>query len=111
MLADDRAEAFVSRFFLPWLELDKLANADPDKKYFPDYDVSLRDGLARETELFLLSQLREDRDPLELWSADYTFLNEQLARHYRVPNVTGPQFRRVSLPRRSGPDCSATAAS
>ena len=95
MLADDRARAFVSRFFFPWLELDKLAKADPDKKYFPDYDVSLRDALARETELFLLSQLRDDRDPIELWSADYTFLNEQLARHYGVPNVTGPQFRRV----------------
>ena len=104
MLADDRAEAFVSRFFVPWLEIDKLGNADPDTKYFPEYDVSLRDGLARETELFVLSQLREDRDPLELWSADYTFLNERLARHYRVPNVTGPQFRRVSgsTPERAG---------
>ena len=97
MLADDRAHAFVSRFFFPWLELDKLGNADPDKKYFPDYDVSLRDALATETELFLLSQLRDDRDPLDLWSADYTFLNAQLATHYGVPNVTGSQFRRVPV--------------
>jgi len=98
MLADDRAQAFVSRFFFPWLELDKLGKADPDKKFFPYYDVSLRDALARETELFLLSQLRDDRDPIELWSADYTFLNEQVARHYGIQGVTGPEFRRVSLP-------------
>ena len=90
MLADDRAQAFVSRFFFPWLQLDKLGDSDPDKKYFPEYDVSLRDSLAKETELFLLSQLRDDRDPVELWSADYTFLDEQLARHYGVPDVTGP---------------------
>ena len=104
MLADDRAQAFVSRFFFPWLQLDKLDKADPDKKYFPDYDVSLRDSLVKETELFLLSQLRDDRDPVELWSANYTFLNEQLARHYGVPNVSGSQFRRVtwSTPERVG---------
>jgi hypothetical protein len=103
MLADDRAQSFVSRFLFPWLQLDALAKADPDKKYFPDYDVSLRDAVARETELFLLSQLREDRDPVELWSADYTFLNEQLARHYGLPNISGPQFRRVgSTPERAG---------
>ena len=103
MLADDRAQALVSRFFFPWFLLDKLDTSDPDKKYFPDYDVSLRDSLAKETELFLLSQLRDDRDPVELWSANYTFLNEQLARHYGVPNVTGPQFRRApSTPERAG---------
>ncbi|HEY1304774.1 MAG TPA: DUF1592 domain-containing protein [Vicinamibacterales bacterium] len=96
MLADDRARAFVGRFFFPWLQLDTLPQADPDKKYFPEYDVSLRDALAKETELFLLSQLREDRDPIELWSANYTFLNEQLAKHYGVANVSGPRFRRVS---------------
>jgi hypothetical protein len=104
MLADDRAQAFVARFFVPWLQLDELAKADPDTKSFPGYQASLRDALARETELFLLSQLRDDRDPLELWSADYTFLNEQLARHYGVSNVTGSQFRRVTLamPERAG---------
>jgi hypothetical protein len=98
MLADDRAQAFVWRFFFPCLELDKLDKSDPDKKLFPDYDVSLRDSLAKETELFLLSQLRDDRDPIELWSANYTFLNEQLAKHYGIPDVSGPQFRRISLP-------------
>ena len=97
MLADDRAQAFVTGFFFPWLQLDKLGNSDPDKKVFPDYEPSLRDALAKETELFLLSQVRDDRDPVELWSANYTFLNEKLAKHYGIPRVTGPQFRRVSL--------------
>jgi hypothetical protein len=98
MLDDERARAFVSRFFFPWLGLDQLGKADPDKTHFPDYDVSLRDAMATETELFLLSQLREDRDPIELWKANYTFLNEPLARHYGVPGVGGAQFRRVVLP-------------
>jgi hypothetical protein len=103
MLGDDRARAFVERFFFPWLGLDQLAKADPDKAFFPDYDVSLRDAMAKETELFFLSQLREDRDPIELWSAKYTFLNEPLARHYGVPGVTGAEFRRVaSSPERAG---------
>jgi hypothetical protein len=104
MLTDDRAEAFVSRFFLLWLGLDKLNNADPDKNFFPDYEVSLRDSFIKETELFLLSQLRDDKDPVELWDANYTFLNEQLARHYEIRNVTGSQFRKVTLqsPERAG---------
>ena len=71
----------------------------------------MRDALAKETELFLLSQLRDDRDPVELWSANYTFLNEQLARHYGIPDVTGPQFRRVALPAQNEPVCSARGAS
>jgi hypothetical protein len=103
MLADDRAAAFVSRFFVPWLQLDQLAKADPDEKHFPDYRASLRDSLAKETDLFLLSQLRDDRDPLELWSAGYTFLNGQLARHYGVTSVAGAEFQRVSVaPERAG---------
>jgi hypothetical protein len=98
MLADNRAQTFVTRFFVPYLQLDALAQADPDTRYFPGYDVSLRDALARETELFLLSQLRDDRDPIELWSAGYTFLNERLASHYGVAGVSGPEFRRVAMP-------------
>jgi hypothetical protein len=98
LLADPRSEAFVSRFLFPWLELDKLDKSDPDKRSFPDYDPSLREALRRETEMFLLSQLQGDRDPLELWTAKYSFLNEQLAKHYGIPNVTGSQFRRVTLP-------------
>lgn len=104
MLGDDRAQAFVARFFFPWLGLDKLSNADPDKRFFPGYDVSLRDSLGEETKLLLLSQLRDDRDPIELWSANYTFLNEQLAKHYGVSGVTGTQFRRITwaTPERDG---------
>ena len=104
MLADDRAQAFVARFFFPWLQLDALAKADPDRGYFPDYDVALRDALAKETELFLLSQLRDDRDPIELWSAHYTFLNERLAQALRRRRRIGPEFRRVALtaPERAG---------
>jgi hypothetical protein len=104
MLQDERAHAFVERFFFPWLGLDRLGKAEPDKTRYPDYDVSLRDAMATETELFLLSQLREDRDPIELWNANYTFLNDRLARHYGIPGVTGAQFRRVALsaPERAG---------
>lgn len=98
MLDDERARAFVARFFFAWLGLDQLAKADPDKAHFPDYDVSLRDAMVTETELFLLSQLREDLDPIELWNANYTFLNAQLARHYGVPGITGARFGRVALP-------------
>ena len=104
MLADNRAENFVSKFFFPWLGLDKLNSADPDKKFFPDYDPSLRDAFRKETELFLLSQLRDDRDPVELWSASYSFLNDQLARHYNIAAIKGSQFRKVTLriPERAG---------
>jgi hypothetical protein len=104
MLADARSEAFVARFLFPWLQLDKLSDSDPDKRFFPDYDPSLRESLRRETELFLLSQLQEDRDPVELWTANYTFLNEQLAKHYGISDITGAQFRRVTFaaPERAG---------
>ena len=105
MLADDRAKSFVAQFFLPWLGLDELTKKTPDLKHFPDYDVSLREAFQRETELFLLSQLRDDRDPIELWRADYSFLNEQLARQYGIEGVKGAEFRRVSLqgaPERAG---------
>jgi hypothetical protein len=98
MLADGRARAFVSRFFFPWLGLDQLAKAEPDATQFPEFDADVRDAMTMETELFVLNQLREDRDPIALWNANDTFLNEQLARHYGIPGVTGRQFRRVTLP-------------
>lgn len=98
MLADDRADAFVSRFFFPWLGLDRLDTANPSPKNFPDFDVTLRDAMATETRLFIRSQLREDADPIALWTADYTFLDETLARHYGIAGVTGREFRRVALP-------------
>jgi Protein of unknown function (DUF1592)/Protein of unknown function (DUF1588)/Protein of unknown function (DUF1585) len=97
MLSDERADAFVSRFFFPWLGLDQLGKAEPDRKYFPDYSVTLRDGMATETDLFIRSQLRDNRDPIALWDADYTFLNEPLARHYGISGITGAEFRRVRL--------------
>src|SRR5215467_6811958 len=104
MLADERAEAFVSRFFFPWLGLDQLEKAEPNLEHFPDYTVSLREAMATETDLFIRSQLRDNRDLLELWDANYTFLNEPLARHYSIPGITGAQFRRVVLttPERNG---------
>jgi hypothetical protein len=103
MLADERARAFVRRFFFPWLGLDRLDQADPDASHFPEYDPSLRDAMATETELFILDQLREDRDLVDLWRANVSFLDERLARHYGVPGVTGARFRRVVMPpERSG---------
>jgi mono/diheme cytochrome c family protein len=104
MLADDRADALVSRFFFPWLGLDQLVKAEPDTKFFPDYTVALRDAMATETDFFLRSQVRDDNDPIALWTANYTFLNEPLARHYGISGVTGAQFRRVALstPERNG---------
>jgi hypothetical protein len=105
MLADERARAFVAQFFFPWLGIDGLAKQRPDSTHFPDYDNSLNEAFGKETELFLLSQLRGDRDPIELWRADYSFLNEQLAKHYGIEGVNGAEFRRVSLqaaPERAG---------
>lgn len=98
MLADERAEALVSRFFFPWLGLDQLVKSEPDTKLFPDYSVALRDAMATETDLFIRSQLRDNTDPVALWSANYTFLNEPLARHYGMSGLTGAQFRRVMWP-------------
>ena len=69
-----------------------------DGTLFPEFDDELRGAFRRETELFVESQLREDRNPLDLWTADYTFLNERLARHYGIPNISGPEYRRVSWP-------------
>jgi hypothetical protein len=104
MLADDRADAFVSRFFFPWLGLDRLSKAEPNPQYFPGYTAALRDAMTTETDLFIRSQLRDNHDPVALWDADYTFLNEALARHYGISGITGAEFRRVSLstPERNG---------
>ena len=90
--------ALVTGFFGAWLSLDQLASMKWDGKLFPEFDDELRGGFRRETELFVESQLREDRSPLDLWTANYTFLNERLARHYGIPNVSGPEYRRVTWP-------------
>ena len=97
MLADARASALVDNFAGQWLSLRSVEGIAPDPNLFPGFDENLRVALRRETELFFESQLREDRSVVELLSADYTFLNERLARHYGVPGVTGSRYRRVTL--------------
>jgi mono/diheme cytochrome c family protein len=98
MIADPRADAFVDNFAGQWLHLRNLDAAAPVQKIFPNFDDTLRQGLRRETELFFASVLREDRSVLDLLDADYTFLNERVARHYGIPGITGAHFRRVELP-------------
>ena len=98
MLADPRAEALATRFAAQWLRLPDLEALQPDVRVYPDFDEQLKWALQRETELFFLHLLREDRNVLELLDADYTFVNERLARHYGIPGVVGPQFRRVAYP-------------
>jgi hypothetical protein len=97
MLADDRSTALVRNFFGQWLYLRNVARVWPEPEVFPSFDQNLREAFERETELFLESQLREDRPAPELLSADYTFVNERLARHYGIRNVYGSHFRRVAL--------------
>ncbi len=98
MLADPRSSALVDGFFDQWLLQRTLATVRPDLLAFPEFDENLRAAFERETELFLESQLREDRSIKELLTADYTFANERLARHYGIPNVYGSHFRRVTMP-------------
>ena len=97
MLRDSRSNALVSNFFGQWLYTRNVAVVKPDPKAFPDFDENLREAFQRETDLFLDSQLREDRRLAELLTANYTFVNERLARHYGIPNVYGSHFRRVTL--------------
>lgn len=101
MLADDRALNLVRNFGEQWLHLRNLDSVTPDLRLFPDFDDNLRQAFRRETELHFETILREDRSVLALLKADYTFLNERLARHYGIPNVHGSQFRRVALGRDS----------
>ena len=101
LVADDRFEAFVENFAGQWLFLRNLEAAVPVQSFFPDFDDTLRQAFRRETELFFESVAREDRSALDLLRADYTFLNERLAKHYGVPHVKGSHFRRVTLGRDS----------
>jgi mono/diheme cytochrome c family protein len=99
MLGDPRAaEALVNDFAAQWLNLRRVAEVVVDQDRYPNYDLTLMAAFKRETELFVGSTLREDRSVLELLDADYTFLNEKLARHYGIPGVYGSRFRRVALP-------------
>jgi hypothetical protein len=97
MLADDQSTALVQNFFAQWLQLRSVRGQAPDPNLFPEFDENLRDAFAEEAELFIESQLREDRSVPELLTANYTFLNERLAQHYQIPNVRGSRFRRVTL--------------
>jgi hypothetical protein len=98
MLRDRRAEALVTEFAIRWLNLDELEAVDPDPKLFPRFDAALREDFYQEVRLLLDDVLLGDRSVLRLMDADYSFLNERLARHYGIANVHGPQFRRVPLP-------------
>jgi mono/diheme cytochrome c family protein len=104
MLADPRSEALATRFAAQWLRLQDLDKIIPDYLQYPHYDDTLAAGLRRETELFVDSLLRENRSVLELLDADYSFINERVAIHYGIPNVTGSDFRRVAVtdPNRRG---------
>jgi len=97
MLADVRSRALVNNFAGQWLQLRNLEAQRPAVALFPDFDDSLREALRRETEMLVDSVLREDRSAMELLTADYTFVNERLARHYGIPSVQGSHFRRVAL--------------
>ena len=98
MLADDRSRALVTNFAGQWLYLRNVPAIVPDEDLFPDFGDDLRQAMQRETELFVNSVFRGDRSVLGLLTADYTFVNERLARHYGMPHVYGSHFRRVELP-------------
>ena len=97
MLADPRSQSLVTNFAGQWLHLRNLDSITPDGRLFPDFDDNLRQALRRETELLFEEVMREDRSVLDLLKSDHTFLNERLAKHYGIPHVYGPRFRRVAL--------------
>ncbi|HEX5229565.1 MAG TPA: DUF1592 domain-containing protein [Bryobacteraceae bacterium] len=98
MLASEKSRSLVTNFASEWLRLRELDSIDPDPFIYPNFDPSLRSAFHRELELFVDSIQREDRSVLDLLTANYTFVNERLALHYRIPNVRGEEFRRVILP-------------
>jgi Protein of unknown function (DUF1592)/Protein of unknown function (DUF1588)/Protein of unknown function (DUF1585)/Protein of unknown function (DUF1587)/Protein of unknown function (DUF1595) len=97
MLADSRSQALVTNFAEQWLQLRRLAAITPDMRLFPDFDDNLRKAFLTETDLFVQSILLEDRSVLNLLRANYTFVNERLAKHYGIPNIYGSRFRRVTF--------------
>jgi hypothetical protein len=103
MLADPRADALGSRFAGQWLRLQDIDKVHPDPNNYPNFDDNLAGAMRRETEMFFNSLVREDRSLLDLFRADYTFVNERLARHYGFPGVSGDEFRRVQYPGRHAP--------
>jgi hypothetical protein len=97
MLADTRADALVSNFAGQWLQLRNVRSVQPNSDMFPDFDDNLRRGFRRETEMLFASIVRENRSVLDLLTADYTFVNERLARHYGMPGIYGSHYRRVKV--------------
>jgi hypothetical protein len=97
MLAGPKARNLASNFAGQWLHLRKLENFRPDNRLYPDFDDNLRQAMREETERFINSILQEDRSVVDLLKADYTFLNERLAKHYGIPYIYGTRFRRVKL--------------
>jgi mono/diheme cytochrome c family protein len=97
MLADPRSAALIDNFAEQWLFLRNVKTTSPNMEAFPDFDDNLRQAMRQETRLFFESIIREDRNVMDLLNADYTFVNERLARHYGMPNVYGSQFRRVQV--------------
>jgi hypothetical protein len=98
MMADERSKALTTSFASQWLQLRKMESSRPGANYGKNFDGTLREGLQRETELFVDSVMRHDRPVTELLTADYTFLNERVAQHYGIRDVQGSHFRRVTLP-------------
>jgi hypothetical protein len=97
MLRDERADAFITNFFGQWLLLRNVRTRAPDPGAFPDFDENLREAMQKETELFVASQVRENRSVVDLIAANYTFVNDRLAAHYGIPNVQGSHFRRLTF--------------
>src|SRR5262249_26772882 len=92
-----RSKALVSNFAGQWLFLRNMRYVSPEPKEFPEFDGELRQSFQQETDLFIGSMLRQDRNVLDMLNADYTFVNERLAQYYGIPNVYGSNFRRVTL--------------
>jgi len=97
MLGDPRSDALVGNFAGQWLQLRNVRSVQPNSDMFPDFDDNLRRAFRRETEMLFSSIMREDRSVVDLLTADYTFVNERLARHYGMPNIYGSHFRRVPV--------------
>jgi len=97
MLADPRSENLVTNFASQWLHLRNLDTITPDMRLFPDFDDNLRQAFRQETEMLVDSVIRENRSVLDLLRANYTFVNERLAKHYGIPNVYGSRFRRITF--------------
>ena len=98
MLTDPRSEALAPRFAAQWLRLQDLEKVHPDAFFFPDFDQQMADAMHKETELFFMDIVRNDRSVFDLYTADWTYVNERLAKHYGIPNVAGDYFRKVSYP-------------